>query len=840
MKCDYKTGAYQPIIPSFNSGKKSNLTTPVSAVEKTCTGETDSLPSPAEKKIGSDNHKNILDARQRLNFYPKNINFILKIDDSFPAEQTGHICKITALANVDNYYSQHYSVENIPSRKNKKLIYPNELNQHTKSKDASISVRELAKNYDSVQGEILRFEDLKKIANDMGYSTNTISPKSPKDFSFQVTDQLLKGKPLVAFFAVEKNDDELFGLPTPLFDNNEHACLIVGVNTKNETIVIAHWGMILEGIPIDIFFNSMCALPSTRQQEFYIKTGQTPNSRSYVKYEPLPSNRPLAGITNSAQAPNTNTNTIIKSITPEENTGFNNKLLVLTPDLSNERWARKTTDKSIPYRSKNGTPEISLNSHVSVNPNDDEANTKHTGNARIWCRHFAQSFAEHAGKKSDLMHELSTYSGIHEKFNHSLNQTDEAFEKCLNETPATNRHVVENQHFGFYLEALANALTTPNNLAGNVSTANCLLLTRDHAMALHVEKKNKNGKDYFAVKLYDPNTTASYLRVEREKSNDLIDLKLSDFILRQNDLKHYADHPSNQADVCVVALSIDKHIKPIFNRKLAKPTATNIFLAMRSRSLEDLKDIMEGIIKSPITIDEKITLFEAKSEKLDMPGLGIALAAGYTEIVDYYIQMILQLRNKANDLTKKTRIFSILLASPGEKCEHKMPGLQAAFQFGRAETIKVFSQHLLAKKSPLSYSILATTHNGKPGLYYAFENNHLDTLRQFTESILSSTTLGLKHKIDLLKAQSAHGIPGLSLAFENGQTETVKIFTQLVMSSRLQPSPIVELLMAKRKNGSTGVQMALKNGHTTTVNEFKTTVLESRKLRSKDIASLFA
>ncbi len=800
---------------------------------------TRNLASQANLQRENSIKKNILDGPKSLTQYPSNIDRTLSI---IPANQSGHICKITALSNIDLYYSNYYSISNIPSRKNHKSIYESELNCFTNTKEVKNSIRKISKSYGSKQGEVLRFEDLRKTAVEMGYLTTQIAPKNSEDFFNHIAEQLLNSKPVVAFFAVEKDNSIKRGLPTKIYDDNEHACLIVGINTENKTLVIAHWGALFRDIPMEDFYQSMQSLPKTREPEIYKKIDHDAGTKK-IKYEPA-SESDAGFHKDSLLEPSNDINKeiYIKSLTPEENSGFHNRMLVLSPDLSNQRWQQQITDKTIPYRSKNGFPEVALNCRVSVDSMGTDPNAESLTDPSIVCRHLALLFAKHGGKKRELMHAFSNYAGLKSQFEGSLKPLEAEFNRLMKDTPQSNRHVVSDDRFGFYLEALANALQGATEKTENRSSVNCLLLTGNHAMALHVEKKNKNQRDYFSVKLYDPNTTANFLRVERAMPEDLRSLKIKDLFLNPQCINDYNDSKGDTQSLSTMAFSLDPLVKPIFDRKPTMPTPANMFLALSYGSLDDFNEMADTVNQSKLSNSEKVELYNAKSNTSKITGLQDAFYQGNTEMVNAYTIKIEELRKSVGDRVQRASISALLFSRPIDNSIYNFPGLHAAIYFGHTKTAKIYIDRCLTLKlNPLTIkSILESRFNGTPGMHTAFKKNLIKIIKNTTEAVLLAKTINKKIKFEVLQAMSKDGKPGFSLPFESGHTPMVTMFTDLILSSELPHPRKIKLLSAKSKSEETGAQLAIKNGHTGTVEAFKIALVNSKKFTIEEIDEILS
>ena len=142
-------------------------------------------------------------------------------------------------------------------------------------------------------------------------------------------DALLADDIPITFFALDPETE----LPTPLFKGyNEHAAVINGFDEQSKVVEIAHWGK-CHLTTFDDLFKSAMVLPDTREAEYYepafFPTGERNKYKKYVMIRD-PSTRDLS-------AP-----FIKRSITPEDNTGFKARLLVVKkPELINILTSRE-------------------------------------------------------------------------------------------------------------------------------------------------------------------------------------------------------------------------------------------------------------------------------------------------------------------------------------------------------------------------------------------------------------------------------------------------------------------------------------------------------------------
>lgn len=254
--------------------------------------------------------------------------------------QNGHICKLTALANLDLLYATNRGIPNIPLRKNRSGYYASQINEYH-SGDAGTSIREKAKRFGSSQGEILQVDDLKTVAREMGYMAETLTPGDLDQCRAHIVEHLNKGAPLVTFFQVSSGDENarrFWPRSTDMSGSGErfeHAALIVGIDTRLDTVDLAHRGEVFPGIPLTDLHRSMDTLPAIRQPEVYERTNMARSEKerhSYKKYE-FVSDPEKGAMQDRHSVEGRRT-----SITPVKE-GFKNCLLLITPDKSHARWA---------------------------------------------------------------------------------------------------------------------------------------------------------------------------------------------------------------------------------------------------------------------------------------------------------------------------------------------------------------------------------------------------------------------------------------------------------------------------------------------------------------------
>lgn len=240
---------------------------------------------------------------------------MLEIDlEITPVKQVGMICKLVAVAAIDKYYAKKFNFSPIPLYKDH--------GSHP------VSIRQIAKNGGSLQGEVLEIGRLQKVFSELGYDTELIDFQSdPAILNEKIRDNLLAGNVPISFFAVDCDT----GLPGDVFDGiNEHCAIISGCNGE-ENIQITHWDKHYR-TSIEEFYTSSLALPRSRDVEYYEPTfnvgslGKGTKKYNMITEQTLmDSNRPFVRF----------------SITPEENTGFQGKLLIVKkPDITKIKACR--------------------------------------------------------------------------------------------------------------------------------------------------------------------------------------------------------------------------------------------------------------------------------------------------------------------------------------------------------------------------------------------------------------------------------------------------------------------------------------------------------------------
>ena len=99
--------------------------------------------------------------------------------DVTPTQQYGYTCKTVAISTVENYFAKKLGYPPFPIEKTIKEyeeydIGEADITKRTRS-SATKSVREIAKNHGSIQGEILSLPKVGEILGEMGYKHQEVN-----------------------------------------------------------------------------------------------------------------------------------------------------------------------------------------------------------------------------------------------------------------------------------------------------------------------------------------------------------------------------------------------------------------------------------------------------------------------------------------------------------------------------------------------------------------------------------------------------------------------------------------------------------------------------------------
>lgn len=243
------------------------------------------------------------------------------------SQQFGETCKIQAVANIDTYYACQQRYRRIP-------MFKHMHNFLSEDKRINLSVRELAKRNKSKQGEILERGMLKKVIEELGYSVKLLDFNNIPQLMTHVKNNVCKHIPMIVMYGLNRAN----AYPE-LFDGaNEHAAIIHGYKDDGNTIIYSCNQREITCSAVELF-NSNQSLPTTRSQEFY-KENEEITSMEFQYYDKRKPFLKYVSVKEHA-IKEVKEEELIKSIIPQEDTGFKGVLFAVSPIAENKEESKK-------------------------------------------------------------------------------------------------------------------------------------------------------------------------------------------------------------------------------------------------------------------------------------------------------------------------------------------------------------------------------------------------------------------------------------------------------------------------------------------------------------------
>lgn len=465
--------------------------------------------------------------------------------------------------------------------------------------------------------------------------------------------------------------------------------------------------------------------------------------------------------------------------------------------------------KSTPKMSDKHQAGVFLNGKVTLQGEPPDL----TYSTNVNCMHMANDFARHLGKKRAMANQFSTAEGIREHFRGRLGESaKQAFDTLVNAPPAS-RHLVGEKQLGQYMAAVARALVQSHH-SGGATESNTLLTTHDHLMALHVERKSKDGADYFTAKLYDPNESGNFVRVEAATPQALAHLTLLDMLSEENQAQYRG--PSGDL-VCLAAVALDPNVAPQLTQTQCLPEAgfdedalaQALHMSMDCGLSTALREL--SATKAPPASPFNLALFcrlECRSE-WGTTGFAKALLYGHTDAIKAFGEIV-----KKSGLNE-ARQADLLAAEAKEGGT----GLSVSMYFGFEQSLPVFGD--VVAQSGLSSEtqrdlLRATTKNGHSACFALALAGLPIPAKAYADMVKKVGLPAAMHE-QLLACPSASGEPVLALVAREGQAANVPRVASMVAESGLPASAQARLLAAKDPKGTPALALALARGHTDTV-----------------------
>jgi ankyrin repeat protein len=469
----------------------------------------------------------------------------------------------------------------------------------------------------------------------------------------------------------------------------------------------------------------------------------------------------------------------------------------------------------LPYTPSKGDSTVNLNGLVDL-PNEipDSAN-----NTTVWCRHLTTLFVLQQGKKRLLVEQLRTREGIEATFKGKLASVNAVYASMLRAAAQHSKHLVNEQQFGTYVGAVAQALATKAP-SGSPANANVFLLSAEHVMALHVERKTKDGQTSYNAKVFDPNWHGNYRRdpINVPTPQALAHLQFKDFLIEPEFAAAYApsNAPLTLSAVCVED-TLNLHLPQLHFCPLDQqnniPTASHLYLVLRSGMHEGLAAMAQSLTEHAAQLPEGklLELLAAKSSD-GMPGLHMAIINGHVQTLQCFADMLGKLAIPMED-----RIS--LMAAKNDK---GVPGLYMAMANGEAQTLQCLADMLEELAIPMADQVkllAAKTDDGCPGLSAALVNGDAQTVRCFGR-ILTKRAIPMEDRISLMAAKTDAGLCSLHSAIEHDHVDAIRAFIQAIDQPGFSDAAKMELLSAKGANGISALYMAIVRGKTEVIAAF--------------------
>jgi hypothetical protein len=394
---------------------------------------------------------------------------------------------------------------------------------------------------------------------------------------------------------------------------------------------------------------------------------------------------------------------------------------------------------------------------------------------------------------------------------------------------ATETYLVQSERFGEFLVDQFKKMAQSGEVLRKI-----MVCSSNHAMALSLRIKLKNGLPFYVAKFYDPNLTTTHARSASAKLKSFETQHLVSYAFRDAIARYYPDQKALSLMLVCPPASISlsdtsaQTLKPdrTLTQKFCGPDLDSMmmhFLFMYGFAGEIRR---LGEVLASQSADKLMTLLAAKSED-GFPGLFSALQRGYDDTVNAFGELLVQFHH--DGLLTAENLVTLLVAKSEEA-----PGFYLAFQHGQAGTVKVFGKMLvrlykkgLLTKENLFSLIEAKSEKGYPAVGVGFQYGHASTIKEFCELLTRlhrEGVLTIEDFLGLLKAKNGTGTPAVAIAFEHGHAEAIKTFCEMLARFRregfLTAENFVELLEAKNGKGAPALAIAFEYGRADAVKKF--------------------
>jgi ankyrin repeat protein len=400
----------------------------------------------------------------------------------------------------------------------------------------------------------------------------------------------------------------------------------------------------------------------------------------------------------------------------------------------------------LPYTPSKGDSEVNLNCEVELSDELPDAE----GATNVTCRHFVAAFVEKQGKKRGLVDHFSTSDGIRSVFSGSLAQANKAFYDTLRSAPQHARHLVDEAQFGAYVGAIVQALIAGGD-TDSVNAINAILVASDHTMALQVQRKQKHGEIYFTAKVFDPNNTGNYRRmnVKDLTPEALARLQFNDFLIDPTaavDLA-VADEPLSMSAICVdtrLNLQLPQMHFSASAQVDELPTKSELYTVLSSGMIEGLAAITARVSNLVIPMPEQVLVeLLSASNETGMCGLHWAVMNGHVDAVKAF-------GNTMSALGLSSEAKAAIISN--ETIEVGLTPLYIAIRReanDMVNALKVIIEELALPHDARFQILAAKDNNGMPALIAALSENKFEAARAAT-AMFTELDIDPQDVLDLL------------------------------------------------------------------------------------------
>jgi hypothetical protein len=464
-----------------------------------------------------------------------------------------------------------------------------------------------------------------------------------------------------------------------------------------------------------------------------------------------------------------------------------------------------------------------------------------------FCRHIAHWwFGARAGRRAqkrigdvalerDMYHVLQSAAS----FQRAIDSDDGIYNLDLAAANDSRHILVGNDLFGRVIEHEFRELSA----VGLPATRRFRVTSVTHAMGLELTVRAGNhGKPEYTVVFYDPNVSATHLRIKYHQFREARDLRLSELFPRQDFISDYfgnappvvmlvqldAPGSTRKRSLCLMLSAPETHCRFPFDLAI-----DHRFEAASMKIIKDLRAL------PPATVDWKAFFFPQAPAAF--PRLSVAVAQGLPRVTRSLLEIFIKL--SAEGVLDKSAVFRMLQQSSLIE-EPPVTALWVACKWNRSECIAGLTDVLVRPEadglaSPAEYeSLLRDGGPNRPSPYaVALMQDECGAAITMVESMLRLTAarrITGAQFVRLFACHDSDGIPAIERDFAEGETELVLGLMKPVIHAAdagLMSWETAEALHPRRANGTPSLRATYRAGHAAFLAAYGALVLSAVALR---------